>query len=85
MTELEKLLNENEPENLKLAETESPKQIKKPSAATFKANTLAAQEITIAAASVGSALFRSAKDFMEDIPKTKGYKDEMISAPVSRK
>jgi hypothetical protein len=28
---------------------------------------------------VGSALFRSAKDFLADIPKPRGYKEEVVS------
>jgi len=42
-------------------------------AAANKANTLSAQENTIAAASVGSALFRSADTLLVDIPKIKGH------------
>ena len=69
MNELDKLLNPTaaatEPVILKKTE--------KPSAATLKANTLAAQENTIAAASVGGALFRSADTLLVDIPKIKGH------------
>ncbi len=79
MNELEKLLNENEPGNQNLADAGVPKPIKKPSVASLKANTLAAQENTIAAASIGSALFRTAQDFVADIPKPKGYKEEVVS------
>ena len=71
MSELDKLLNE--PEAPKQTETIIPKPITKPTAAANKANTLAEQEDTIAAASAGSSIFKSAKDFLADNPEVKGY------------
>jgi hypothetical protein len=62
MNKLETLLNE--PEAPKLPVTESPKPVEKPTAAASKANTLDAQERAIAAASVGSAVFRSAAAYL---------------------
>lgn len=67
MNELEKLLNPTATDPVVLKKTD------KPSAATIKANTLAAQENTIAAASVGGAFFRSADTLLVDIPKIKGH------------
>lgn len=81
MNKLKQLLNDSEAQ--KPAEAEALKQ--KPSAATSKANSLAAQETTLASACVGSPLFRSPKDFLADVPRAKGYKDEVISASVASK
>ena len=72
MNDLDKLLNH--PEVPILAENAIPKLKEKPTAAANKANTLAAQDSTIAAASVGSPLFKSAKDFHEANSVVKGYK-----------
>ena len=72
MSELDKLLNE--PKAPKQTESIIPKQINKPTAAANKANILAEQENTIAAASVGSPLFKSSKDFLADNPEVKGFK-----------
>ncbi|MEI6562869.1 MAG: hypothetical protein WCO42_01025 [bacterium] len=72
MNDLNKLLNE--PEVPKLTVNNISKKIEKPTAAAIKANILAAQENTMAAASVGSPLFRSAKDFLVANPEVKAYK-----------
>ena len=60
MSELETLLNPAGA--LKLTETSSPKQAKKPTAPANKVDTLTAQARTIDSASVGGAVFRSAAD-----------------------
>jgi hypothetical protein len=70
----------NESACVQPTDLETPKLAPKPSAATSKANGLTAQENTLASAGVGSALFRSAKDFLADIPKPRGYKEEVVSA-----
>lgn len=62
MNDLDKLLNE--PEAPKLIETVIPKQITKPTAAANKAHCLAEQDNSIAAASVGGAVFRSSKTLL---------------------
>jgi hypothetical protein len=72
MSELDKLLNE--PKAPKQTESIIPKQITKLTAAANKANILAEQENTIAAASAGSPLFKSSKDFLADNPEVKGFK-----------
>ena len=71
MNELEKILNE--PEAPKQTETNIPKQEKKPTAAANRAKALAEQDNSIAAASIGGAVFRSAKTFLEASPEIKGY------------
>lgn len=70
MSKLETLLND--PASPTLTETAVPQltgtlttePIAKPTAASNKANTLAAQDRAIAAASVGSAVFRSAAAYL---------------------
>jgi len=85
MNALEVLLNENEPGNPKPAEIKTLKWTEKPTAATLKADSLSAQDVTIASASVGGVVFRSAKDFIADIPKAVGFTLEIVSAPVASK
>lgn len=71
MSELDKLLNE--PKVPKQTESIIPKQITKLTAAANKANILAEQENTIAAASAGSHIYRSAANFLATNPEVKGY------------
>ncbi len=57
-------------------ETEGLQQIMKPTvdaAATNKANGLTAQADTIAAASIGGSVFRSADTLLVTVTKIKGY------------
>ena len=62
MNELEKLLNQ--PEGPKPTDTAIPKVIEKPTAAAMKASTLSDQDQAIAAASVGSSVYRSAATYL---------------------
>jgi hypothetical protein len=72
MSDLAKLLNE--PETLNPTESIIPKQITKPTAAANKAHCLADQDICVAAASVGSHIFRSAATYLAANPVVIGYK-----------
>jgi len=71
MNELEKLLNE--PQSPKVIEADIPKQIEKPTPAANKANALIAQDKAIAAASVGSPVFRTAAAFLATSLATGGF------------
>jgi len=73
MNDLDKLLNEPQVPQLK----------EKPTAAANKAAILIAQEKAIADASVGSRVFKSAKDFLANNIEVTGYKKEFVSAPVA--
>lgn len=72
MNELEKILNG--PESPKPAEVTIPIQITKPTAAANKAHCLTDQENSIAAASVGSHIYRSPATYLADNPVIKAYK-----------
>ena len=72
MNDLDKLLNT--PDSPKPSESIIPKQITTLSAAANKAHCLTDQETSIAAASVGSHIYRSAANFLADNPEVKGFK-----------
>lgn len=71
MNELEKILNDSE--TPKPAEPKPPKQVEKPTPAANKATGLADQERAIAAASVGSVVFRSAATFLATRLETRKF------------
>jgi hypothetical protein len=72
VNELDKLLNA--PNSPTVTETAIPKPIAKPTAAANKSHCLTDQENCIAAASVGSHIYRSAANFLADNPEVKVFK-----------
>jgi hypothetical protein len=72
MNELEKILNA--PESPIPTEVVIPKPIVKPTPAANRANGLAAQDDTIASASIGSRIYRSASNYLADNPAPVTYK-----------
>jgi hypothetical protein len=74
MNELDKLLNAPDSSNPKSSESIIPKKTEKLTAAANKALYITDQENSIAAASAGSHIYRSAANFLADNPEVKGFK-----------
>ena len=72
MNELDKLLNA--PNSPTVTDSAIPKQTAKPTAAANKSHCLIDQENSIAAASAGSHIYRSAANFLTDNPEIKVFK-----------
>ena len=76
MNELDKLLNtpDSSIPNAPVTESIIPKKTEKLTTAANKAHCLTDQETSIAAASAGSHIYRSAANFLTDNPEVKIFK-----------